>query len=186
MPSSISFSSNRATDNPLLDETHTRLSLLIRDETDSILYRYATTTTAGGKNTSFRNSSFKLDPGLSALTTMGQHQSMLSSDEYFNLINDLINLKTDLTKFRSDLLLNELKLELAGLVEKMRAELAREFAAKLSTIEQAHLTLSTRIKSLEAFLKNEATDNSISDVTSSSTENLPVSFFPLYFNKSFV
>jgi hypothetical protein len=187
LPSSISFSSNCPNVNPNINDTHCSnygISSLASFDKDPLLSLLRHSSMGKYDGLSLRNSSFKIeDTKLKSLNLVGENNhSLLSNDEYVNLINDLINLKADLTKFRADLLLNELKIELAGLVEKIRIDLAEEFLGKFAKIEQGHSILSAKIKKLEIFLENEATYNNISctpsadELTTSYTNDLTVSF----------
>ena len=164
LPSSISYSSNHPGNRLRINGFDSNIS-----EAKNGVFSFSNASSDG----KFKNSSFKA--GFENITDENQHNvsSMSNNGDYVNLINELINLKADLTKFRADLVLNELKIELNILAERIKTELNEQFMRKFKELDNKYSTLNSRVSLLELALRGET---SVADTYNYSNINITRSY----------
>ena len=78
-------------------------------------------------------------------------------NDYDQLKNELNHLRSNLTKFCADLLLNELKLEMKYLVEKIKVDLEQNMKANLNQLIYEQAILNAKLATLECKILNSQT-----------------------------
>ena len=95
-------------------------------------------------------------------TTNMKDYNYINND--YNLLKDeLNNLRLNLTKFCTDLLLNELKIELNYLVEKIKNDLDQSMKSKLSQLIYEQSILNAKMATIECKLLNYSISLDIND-----------------------
>jgi hypothetical protein len=85
------------------------------------------------------------------------------NNDYNSLKDELNNLRLNLTKFCTDLLLNELKIELNYLVEKIKNDLDQSMKSKLSQLIYEQSILNAKMATIECKLLNYSISLDIND-----------------------
>lgn len=83
-----------------------------------------------------------------------QTNELYTQYDYDLLKTELNILRSDLSKFRADILLSELKLELSYLADKIRNELSNEFISRFNKLAYEQSVLNARLAAIECKLNN--------------------------------
>lgn len=106
------------------------------------------------------NATFKSDQTNSS-TNMKDYNYI--NNDYNLLKDELNNLRLNLTKFCTDLLLNELKIELNYLVEKIKNDLDQSMKSKLSQLIYEQSILNAKMATIECKLLNYSISLDLND-----------------------
>jgi hypothetical protein len=87
-------------------------------------------------------------------STSNQTNELYTQYDYDLLKTELNILRSDLSKFRADILLNELRLELSYLADKIRNELTNEFMSRFNKLAYEQSVLNARLAAIECKLNN--------------------------------
>ena len=74
------------------------------------------------------------------------------TSDYQTLIEELQHLKTNMTKFKSDLVMNEIKIEFNHLVKNLRSELNNEIQSRFNSLAYEQSVISAKLASIQCNL----------------------------------
>lgn len=103
------------------------------------------------------NTHLKLNSSSTLDESASNSRTLISDEDCVNLINDLVSLRAELTKFKSDWFMNHLRLELSNLVEKFKSDLNDQFLARLEKLESEQCIIKEKLKSIEEKMKDDLT-----------------------------